>query len=145
MIRLITANEDGVDSELCLVHGDLNFANIICDEGNNVWFIDWTHCGIMPIELDFAKLESDVKFVMTKTFDLEDLPRLRAFEEYLLSHGIPADADGLPDALKFAKWDLRFRKILEASDESYLTHPDWVDLDVDLTALRRQGEGDIPI
>ena len=114
VIRLVTANEDGVDSELCLVHGDLNFANVICDEGNNVWFIDWTHCGIMPIELDFAKLESDVKFVMTKTFDVEDLPRLRAFEEYLLAHRIPADADGLPETLKFAKWDLRFRKILEA-------------------------------
>jgi ADP-ribose pyrophosphatase len=114
VIRLVTANEDGVDSELCLVHGDLNYANVICDEGNNVWFIDWTHCGIMPIELDFAKLESDVKFVMTKTFDVEDLTRLRAFEEYLLSHPIPGDADSLPDSLKFAKWDLRFRKILEA-------------------------------
>jgi len=114
VIRLVTANEDGVDSELCLVHGDLNFANVICDEGNNVWFIDWTHCGIMPIELDFAKLENDVKFVMTKAFDVEDLPRLRAFEEYLLAHRIPADVDGLPDTLKFAKWDLRFRKILEA-------------------------------
>ena len=114
VIRLVTANEDGVDSELCLVHGDLNYANIICDEGNNVWFIDWTHCGIMPIELDFAKLESDVKFVMTKTFDVEDLPRLKAFEEYLLSHRMPGDADSLTDSLKFAKWDLRFRKILEA-------------------------------
>jgi ADP-ribose pyrophosphatase len=114
VIRLVTANEDGVDSELCLVHGDLNYANIICDEGNNVWFIDWTHCGITPIELDFAKLESDVKFVMTKTFDVEDLPRLRVFEEYLLNHRIPADVDGLPDTLKFAKWDLRFRKVLEA-------------------------------
>ncbi|MHC4066835.1 MAG: phosphotransferase, partial [Planctomycetota bacterium] len=114
VIRLITANEDGVDSELCLVHGDLNYANIICDAGNNVWFIDWTHCGIMPIELDFAKLEGDIKFVMTKSFDGEDLPRLRAFEEYLLTHRIPADADGLTDTLKFAKWDLRFRKILEA-------------------------------
>jgi ADP-ribose pyrophosphatase len=114
VIRLVTANEDGVDSELCLVHGDLNYANIICDEGNNVWFIDWTHCGIMPIELDFAKMESDVKFVMTKTFDVEDLPRLKAFEEYLLSHRMPGDADNLPDSLKFAKWDLRFRKILEA-------------------------------
>ena len=114
VIRVITANEDGVDSELCLVHGDLNYANIICDEGNNVWFIDWTHCGIMPIELDFAKMESDVKFVMTKTFDVEDLPRLKAFEEYLLSHRIPGDTDSLPDTLKFAKWDLRFRKILEA-------------------------------
>jgi ADP-ribose pyrophosphatase len=114
VIRLVTANEDGVDSELCLVHGDLNYANVICDKGDNVWFIDWTHCGVMPIELDFAKLESDVKFVMTKTFDVEDLPRLRAFEEYLLAHRIPGDVDGLPDTLKFAKWDLRFRKILEA-------------------------------
>jgi ADP-ribose pyrophosphatase len=114
VIRLVTANEDGVDSELCLVHGDLNYANIICDEGNNVWFIDWTHCGVMPIELDFAKMESDVKFVMTKTFDVEDLSRLKAFEEYLLSHRIPGDIDSLPDSLKFAKWDLRFRKILDA-------------------------------
>jgi len=114
VIRLVTANEDGVDSELCIVHGDLNYANVICDEGDNVWFIDWTHCGLTPIELDFAKLESDVKFVMTKTFDLEDLPRLRAFEEYLLTHRIPTDVDGLPETLKFAKWDLRFRKILEA-------------------------------
>ena len=111
-VRLVARNEDGIDSEVCLAHGDLNLANIICDDGNNVWFIDWTHTGSAPVELDFAKLENDVKFVMTKTFDLEDLPRLRKFEEYLVENRIPADLDELPDSLKFAKWDLRYRKIL---------------------------------
>jgi ADP-ribose pyrophosphatase len=111
-IRLVAKNEDGVESEACLVHGDLNLANVICDDGDNIWFIDWTHCGTAPVELDFAKLENDVKFVMTKTFDLDDLPRLRIFEDYLVEHRIPEDLDALPDSIKFAKWDLRYRKIL---------------------------------
>ena len=114
VVRLVTRNEDTLDSELCLQHGDLNFANVICDDGDNVWFIDWTHSGVYPLELDFAKLESDVKFVMSKAFDLEDLPRLRKFEDYLLGHRVPAEVDGLPEHLNFAKWDLRFRKILGA-------------------------------
>jgi ADP-ribose pyrophosphatase len=57
-------------------------------------------------------LENDVKFVMSKLFDESDLPRLRAFEEWLVDHRIPPDIDELPDNLKFVKWDLRFRKIL---------------------------------
>ncbi len=114
LLRLIAANEDGVDSEVCLSHGDLNFANVICDDGDNIWFIDWTHSGQAPLDLDFAKLESDVKFVMSKDFDLDDLSRLRRLEEYLLSHRIPADLASLPEDLKFVKWDLRFRKILDA-------------------------------
>ncbi len=114
LLRLIASNDDGLDSEVCLSHGDLNFANIICDEGENLWFIDWTHTGQAPVELDFAKLENDVKFIMSKEFDTDDLPRLRRFEDYLLSQRLPADLNGLPDDLKFSKWDLRFRKILEA-------------------------------
>jgi ADP-ribose pyrophosphatase len=114
LLRNITRNEDGLDSEVCVSHGDLNFANVICDESDNVWFIDWTHCGPAPVELDFGKLENDVKFVMSKDFDVEDLVRLKQLEEYLLSHRLPSDANGLPESLKFVKWDLRFRKILEA-------------------------------
>jgi len=112
--KLIAANPDGIESEVCLVHGDLNYQNVICDAGENVWFIDWTHSGTLPVELDFAKLENDVKFVLTKTFELDDMERLKRFEEYLLSQRIPGDVDGLPDSLKFAKWDLRYRKILHA-------------------------------
>ncbi|MFT7618880.1 MAG: ADP-ribose pyrophosphatase [Planctomycetota bacterium] len=113
ILRLIVRNDDVVESEVCLVHGDLNFANAICDDGDNLWFIDWTHCGLSPVELDFAKLENDVKFVMSKDFDISDLPRMKQLEEYLLDHPIPADVQHLPASLRFCKWDLRFRKILE--------------------------------
>ncbi|HEX7024454.1 MAG TPA: phosphotransferase, partial [Gemmatimonadales bacterium] len=112
LLRLLAGNEDGIESDVCLVHGDLNLKNIICDEGDNVWFIDWTHCGRMPIELDFAKLENDVKFVMSKQFDLDDLPRLRRLEDYFLSQPVPAGCEHLPEELRFARWDLRFRKVL---------------------------------
>jgi ADP-ribose pyrophosphatase len=114
MLRLIAANEDGIDSEVCLAHGDLNLKNVICDEGDNIWFIDWTHSDQYPVEMDFAKVENDVKFVMSKQFEVDDLPRLRRFEEYLLANREPAEANRLPKALAFAKWDLRFRKILDA-------------------------------
>jgi ADP-ribose pyrophosphatase len=113
MFKLITAKEGGVESEVCLVHGDLNFQNIIGDSVDNIWFIDWTHSGEYPLEIDFAKLENDVKFVMSKHFDYGDLPRLKQFEEYLLGERIPAPANELPDHLRHVKWDLRFRKILD--------------------------------
>ena len=45
-------NEDGIESEICLAHGDLNMANIICDRADNIWFIDWTHTAE---HLDFAE------------------------------------------------------------------------------------------
>ncbi|MEE9128173.1 MAG: NUDIX domain-containing protein, partial [Planctomycetota bacterium] len=114
MLRVVAANEDTLESEVCLSHGDLNLANIICDQGDNTWFIDWTHCGENPVELDFAKLENDIKFAVNKEFEVDDLPRLKKFEDYLLAHRLPADANSLPEDLKFAKWDLRFRKVLAA-------------------------------
>ena len=113
MFKVISANEDGIESDMCLVHGDLNYQNIICDEAGNVWFIDWTHSGEYPVEMDFAKLENDVKFAMSKQFDYGDLVRLKQFEEYLLTEQVPAAPGELPDHLRHVKWDLRFRKILE--------------------------------
>jgi ADP-ribose pyrophosphatase len=113
MCKLVTANEDGVENEVCLVHGDLNYQNIICDHAGNIWFIDWTHSGEYPVEMDFAKLENDVKFVMSKQFDEGDLPRLKQFEDYLVAERLPATPGELPDHLRHVKWDLRFRKILE--------------------------------
>ena len=114
MLSMIASNDDGFESETCVAHGDLNYQNIICDHADNIWFIDWTHCGRYPLELDFAKLENDVKFICSKELELEDLPRLRKFEGYLLANRMPADEKELPDHLKFVKWDLRYRKILSA-------------------------------
>ena len=112
ILRVIATNEDGMQSQICLAHGDLNYKNIICDHSNNIWFIDWTHAGDHPVEIDFAKLENDIKFVMSKDFDQDDLPRLKRFEEYLIAHRMPAEPSNLPEELRFVKWDLRYRKIL---------------------------------
>jgi ADP-ribose pyrophosphatase len=114
ILRLIARNEDGIESEVCLAHGDLNFKNIICDESNNIWFIDWTHSGEHPIELDFAKLENDVKFVLMTKFDGNDLPELKRFEAYLISQRIPAAAEELPGNLQFVKDDARYLSVLNA-------------------------------
>jgi ADP-ribose pyrophosphatase len=111
LLGMVARNQDGVEGEVCLVHGDLNFRNIIADEAGNVWFIDWTHCGRMPVELDFAKMENDVKFVMSKQFELSDLPRLRRLEAYLLAQPVPPAIELLPEELRFVRWDLRFRRI----------------------------------
>jgi ADP-ribose pyrophosphatase len=110
----VRKNDDGIIAEMCLSHGDLNLANIICDNRENIWVIDWTHAGAHPLELDFTKLENDIKFVMSKQVEPEDFPKLQVFEEYLLSHPIPAELVGLPESLRFVHWDLRFKKILLA-------------------------------
>jgi ADP-ribose pyrophosphatase len=129
-LREVAGNEDGVAADTCVVHGDLNLANVICDATGNVWFVDWTHCDHEPFDLDFAKLESDVKFVASKQFDFEDLPRLRLLEEYLLSTRLLPHPDALPDELKFARWDLRFRKIVAAvgriREAAFRGHEEWL-------------------
>ena len=114
MLRVITSSENGVRSKVCLSHGDLNYQNIICDAARNIWFIDWTHADDLPAELDFAKLENDLKFVMSKNFEKADLDRLQQFEDYLLSVPLPPGAESLPEHLQFVKWDLRFRKVLNS-------------------------------
>ena len=92
----------------------MNLANVICDKRENIWVIDWTHAGIHPLELDFAKLENDVKFVMSKQFQANDFAKLDLFEEYLLANPIPNRPFELPKPLEFVTWDLRFKKILSA-------------------------------
>lgn len=113
-LQLIIANTAGWPGELCQVHGDLNYKNILYDKANNLWFIDWTHSDLLPLEIDFAKLESDLKFVLSSQFGRDDLPRLRMFEDFLVAHRIPPGADDLSDLMKFVKWDMRFRTMLEA-------------------------------
>ncbi|MEM7583559.1 MAG: phosphotransferase [Acidobacteriota bacterium] len=114
VLQAIVVHEDGVDSEVCLCHGDLNFANILSDSGENLWFIDWTHSGRGPLERDFVKLENDVKLVMSKEFAVEDLPRLRSLEALFLERPLLPHATELPPEYRFVRWDLRFRKILDA-------------------------------
>jgi ADP-ribose pyrophosphatase len=68
----------------------------------------------MPVELDFAKLENDTKFVLRNALTLEDLPRLRKLEEFLVQTRLLPELEALPADLAFVKWDLRLRKLYGA-------------------------------
>ena len=111
---LLTRNVDRLLGDVCIAHGDLNFANIVSDQMRNVWIIDWTHTGEKSVELDFAKMESDIKFVMDKSFREDDLSKLRQFETFILSSISLPEVSALPESLSFLKYDLRFLKIYSA-------------------------------
>ncbi len=113
LFKLVSRNEGEILTDVCLVHGDLNYANMICDNSDNVWFIDWTHAKESPIELDFAKLENDVKYVISDEFGVEDLANVRKFEEYLVEQKIPEPLNRLGEEFNFVKKDPRFRKIYD--------------------------------
>ncbi|PLX22366.1 MAG: hypothetical protein C0600_16680 [Ignavibacteria bacterium] len=111
MFDIVRKNDDGLETEICLSHGDLNLANLICDTIGNTWAIDWTHADNHPLELDFAKLENDIKFVISKDFEEEDFGKMHRFEEYMLEHAVLPDLNELPQKLRYIAWDLRFKKI----------------------------------
>ena len=69
----------------CMVHGDLNLANVLLDDAGNTWLIDyyWTRTGHALDDL--AKLENDLKFILLPLADDEALVRAFALERHLAS------------------------------------------------------------
>jgi len=60
-----------------IIHGDLNSANILFkDNLSDPWLIDFAHTGYGHYLRDFAKLESEIKFVLMDKENEEDLKRL---------------------------------------------------------------------
>ncbi|MCX6733443.1 MAG: hypothetical protein NTX63_01380 [Candidatus Peregrinibacteria bacterium] len=102
-----------VDADVCVMHRDLNFANHILDARKNVWFIDWANCDDDIVEVDFAKMENDIKFVMAKEFTEDALHNLCAFETFALAHIDLPSIDSLPSDLAFIESDIRFKKMYQ--------------------------------
>nr|MBC8392073.1 phosphotransferase [Deltaproteobacteria bacterium] len=111
---IITKHMDRLNTETSLCHGDLNFANIIYDIKKNVWVIDWAYADEMPIEIDFAKMENDIKFVMSKSITEDDLDDLLKLETSMLSSIQLPDIEKLPPALDIFRKDIRYQKIYAA-------------------------------
>lgn len=117
------------------VHGDLNARNVLIevarDGRERVWFIDFSHTGNglsgertrqavredLLIDVhnghtlrDFCRLEADVKFILTRLLDQEDLKLAGEFERALIAGGLVVDdwAGGVPPVA--ALRDERFHK-----------------------------------
>ncbi|HEX9926390.1 MAG TPA: response regulator [Anaerolineae bacterium] len=65
-----------------LCHGDLHSRNILVDDENHFWLIDFAQATESHILRDFAKLETDIKFNLLSE---ADLTKLLPFEQGLLA------------------------------------------------------------
>ncbi|MBP7653609.1 anti-sigma factor antagonist [Candidatus Dependentiae bacterium] len=62
-----------------ITHGDLNMKNILIDDKENIYVIDFSECKKTNITVDFARLEPIVLFEMTKIDNQQDLTELLKF------------------------------------------------------------------
>lgn len=77
------------DFPIAFVHGDLNGTNIIIDERENVWVIDFFHTHRGHVLKDFVKLENDVLFIYTDLSDQQALSLAYRFTDFLLAQANP--------------------------------------------------------
>ncbi|MFN8459995.1 MAG: phosphotransferase [Anaerolineae bacterium] len=86
---------------LCHIHGDLHSRNVLIDQNNQTWLIDFYRSGPGHIFRDLTELESDIKFVLLTNSDLSTLYQL---ELALLNAKYFDDTPTLPH---FKQADLR--------------------------------------
>lgn len=67
------------------VHGDLNGANILLDEHENVWLIDFFHARRAHALMDLIKLENDLLYLFTPLADEAALARALDVTDALLA------------------------------------------------------------
>lgn len=79
------------------VHGDLNGANILVDDHQNVWLIDFFHSRRHHVICDFAKLENDLLFIWTP------IPDESVLGEHLLMLDVLAEFGELGELLPEAE------------------------------------------
>jgi anti-anti-sigma factor len=66
-----------------ITHGDLNLRNILVDEQENLYVIDFSETRLRNIVSDFARMETILKFEMTRVDTIQDLTWMIEFEQGL--------------------------------------------------------------
>jgi anti-anti-sigma factor len=85
------------------VHGDLNMKNVLMDEENNMWLIDFSETEHSHILRDIAKLETVLKFEMTDIKSREELENLVEMEKIFLDPKTLNDIPRIPFAIEDPK------------------------------------------
>jgi hypothetical protein len=95
-----------------IVHGDLNSRNILIDSGQNVFVIDFAKTGRNHLLRDFCKLETEIKFCLTRLHCDDDIKQAIALEgELLFASGRPfTDLQGLLSVEPVANADPRLER-----------------------------------
>lgn len=96
----LLAAEEPAEVACAWIHGDLNLANVLLDETGNVWLIDYFWTRIGHALQDVAKLENDLKYILTPLPDDDALRRAAAWQDALLAQDdLLAAPPPLPEAL----------------------------------------------
>jgi anti-anti-sigma factor len=82
------------------VHGDLNMKNVLMDEKNNMWLIDFSETEHSHILRDIAKLEAVLKFETIEIDSKEKLRDVIELEKLFLSAKTLRDIPQLPSTLE---------------------------------------------
>lgn len=93
------------------VHGDLNGANILIDDHENVWLIDFFHTHYGHALKDLVKLENDLLYIFTPVTSEAELDAAVSISDILLA--IEDLAAPLPDAASIAFAFPQFRRCYE--------------------------------
>lgn len=109
---LLSLKEYGsVSHYMAYLHGDLNGRNIIIDEQNNVWLIDFFHTHHGHIIKDLVKLENDIQFIWTPVESDEQLREAIRLTDLLIDGAdlaIPPDPEA---GFVFPQFTKAFRTI----------------------------------
>jgi protein-tyrosine phosphatase/nicotinamidase-related amidase len=85
------------------VHGDLNGANVLLDDHENIWLIDFFHAHKGHILRDLIKLENDLLYIFTPLESDDDLRQAAAITDRLCTMediaAIPTPPEGLSGEL----------------------------------------------
>jgi hypothetical protein len=98
------------DTITTVVHGDLNSRNILIDDNDNVFVIDFAKTGPGHILKDFCKLEVEIKFCLTRLVTEADIKRAVDWEKRLLFAEGGKRQEDLRGLLTIAEGDLGFDK-----------------------------------
>ncbi len=100
------------DYPFSFIHGDLNGANVIIDERDNVWLIDFFHTHRGHVLKDFAKLENDLLYIYTPIDSEEDLMLAYEFTDLLLDVDDPfLQSHELPELFTGTQFESTFQSI----------------------------------
>lgn len=122
--------ENGATGPMCYayhstIHGDLNAANVLLDDAGNMWIIDFFHTGYGHVLQDLAKLENDLKFILTSLSNDAELALAVAYEAWLASLGPLLEAPPpVPEALvSLGRLHQAVTSIRRFAAEVVLDHP----------------------
>jgi anti-anti-sigma factor len=83
--------------KVSITHGDLNPNNVLLDEKDNIYVIDFSETRRRSAVADFARLEALLALQTTRIEDVSDFVRVARFFEGLVSVGSLAEAPPLVD------------------------------------------------